>query len=311
MPRLLLIDDDPLVLSTLNRLIRAVCPGLDIEPVGDPRAARDRLAPGAFDAVLTDRNMPGVSGEDVLARAKDVCPGAVRGLLTGDLADAGWHRPDRLAFAHLQKPCRPADLKRGVGTMIDLAAAAADPALAKAVATFARFTAPAAGEMPYDGRTAGARWFEAVGVFAGANSRRPSSASVLRALGADLSRPLGILVGAFEAVARLDAHLAAPIWEAALDRARSVTDHGGEEQARVGDRLTALARSVGDLAIGVTKCAAPAAAVAAVLLHSWGFTADVIGPLFPGPAAPPSPAVPAPRLDRSPFAYAGPREAAS
>ena len=112
MPRLLLIDDDLLVLNTLNRLIRIVCPGTDVEPVGSPADAVARLAQGAFDAVLTDRNMPGMSGEEVLARAAEACPGAVRGLLTGDLADAGWHRADRLAFTHLQKPCRPADLKR-------------------------------------------------------------------------------------------------------------------------------------------------------------------------------------------------------
>src|SRR5689334_4435209 len=112
MPRLLLIDDDAFVLSTLTRLVRAVCPGLDVDAVESPKDAVARLAPGAYDVVLSDRNMPGFSGEQVLAKAREACPAAVRGLLTGDLADATWRRSDRLVFASLQKPCRPADLRR-------------------------------------------------------------------------------------------------------------------------------------------------------------------------------------------------------
>ena len=245
--------------------------------------------------------MPGCSGEEVLAKAREVCPGAVRGLLTGDFADASWHRPDRLAFTHLQKPCRPADLKRAVGTMVDVARAAGDPVVAGTVAAFARLVPPVAGDMPYDGRTAGARWFDVLGAFVGSEGCRPGSESVMRALSRDLAPALGIVVGAFEAAAKHDPTTVEPIWQAALAGARDVADRGADERARVADRLAALGRAVGDLAVAVAHVAAPSAAVAAVLLHAWGFTADVVGPLLQGPAAPPPPA---PRLDQSPFSFA-------
>jgi CheY-like chemotaxis protein len=300
MPRLLLIDDDAFVLTTLTRLVRAVCPGLDVDAVACPADAVARLAPGAYDAVLTDRNMPGVSGEEVLAKAGEVCPTAVRGLLTGDLADAVWHRRDRLVFASLQKPCRPADLRRGVGTMIEVSRAANDPTVAATVAEFARLAPPAAGDMPYDGRTAGVRWLEAVGTFAGVDGHRPASASVLRTLDPDLGPALGILVGAFEAAARIDPTAVEPIWQGALARARDVADRGADERARIADRLAVIGRAVGDLAVAVTKSEAPAAPTSAALLHSWGFTAEVVGQLLQGPAAPPPPA---PRLNQSPFSF--------
>jgi hypothetical protein len=201
-------------------------------------------------------------------------------------------------FAALQKPCRPADLRRGVGTMLEVGRAACDPIVATTVAEFARLAPPAAGDLPYDGRTAGVRWLEALGAFT--DGQHGTSSSVLRTLDPDLGPALGILVGAFEAAARIDPTAVEPIWQGALARARDVADRGADERARIADRLAVIGRAVGDLAVAVTKSEAPAAPTSAALLHSWGFTAEVVGQLLQGPAAPPPPA---PRLNQSPFSF--------
>ena len=64
--RLLVIDDEKLVGSLLARFLRQ---DFDVTVVDDAREALVLLDTERFDLVLTDLNMPGASGVDIIARA--------------------------------------------------------------------------------------------------------------------------------------------------------------------------------------------------------------------------------------------------
>lgn len=302
MPRLLLIDDDPLVLNTLQRMLKVVMPHLSVDPVGDPAVALGRLSHEPYDAILSDRHMPGMDGEELLAKSAVMYPRLVRGLLSGDLADRAWHRNDHVLFACLQKPCRPDDLRRGVGTMMEISSAWNDPTVCESVELFHRITHSEGGPAAYDGRTCGRRWFEALGVFSASTTSR--SASVLRTLGPDLSPPLALLVGAFDAAANAVPEVSA-IWSESLLEAKSAGDESPDERSRITERLVALAGRVGEMAVRVTQSTAPAKLLGAALLFDWGMTAEIVGPLLRGAASPTR----QPRLDQSPFAFSHATEA--
>jgi response regulator RpfG family c-di-GMP phosphodiesterase len=87
-PRLLLVDDEQNVLAALRRALRPR--GFDIQTADSGEAGVQALAAGEFDAVISDMRMPGMSGAEFLAYAREHQPRAVRILLTGqaDLASA-------------------------------------------------------------------------------------------------------------------------------------------------------------------------------------------------------------------------------
>jgi DNA-binding NtrC family response regulator len=80
--RLLLVDDDEMVLSSLTALLE-----LETEyRVHTARGGEEALALAAehdFDLVISDYLMPGLNGIDLLARLKEQQPWAPRILLTG------------------------------------------------------------------------------------------------------------------------------------------------------------------------------------------------------------------------------------
>ncbi|MBK8794857.1 MAG: response regulator [Holophaga sp.] len=81
--RLLLVDDDPVLLETLTDLLRHE--GFQVTTAGSGEGA-ERLLMAAnppFDLVLTDLVMPGKSGMDVLKKALEVNPSCTVLILSG------------------------------------------------------------------------------------------------------------------------------------------------------------------------------------------------------------------------------------
>ncbi len=107
---ILLVDDEVRILSALRRTLRRE--GYEILTAESPLTALEILKSHNVDLILSDHKMPGMSGVQFLTRAAQMCPNAVRMLLTGwteavpreDLEAAGIR-------ALLPKPWEDAELK--------------------------------------------------------------------------------------------------------------------------------------------------------------------------------------------------------
>jgi CheY-like chemotaxis protein len=109
-PRWLVVDDDPAVLEVTVAVLR-LAPGVEVVPASDPRAALEilRTAPGGFELVVTDFNMPHLDGLELARRARELAPGLKVLMVTGSglgEVEACAQELDGL----LAKPYRPGDL---------------------------------------------------------------------------------------------------------------------------------------------------------------------------------------------------------
>ncbi|MBF0295011.1 MAG: PAS domain S-box protein [Magnetococcales bacterium] len=113
--RVLLIDDEPQVVKVTARMLELI--GFEVEAQEDPELALQRLArePAVYVALLTDRSMPAMSGEEVGRRAH-----ALRGdlpvFLCSGFIDAAMLNQERLAWltGTLKKPFSISELEKAL-----------------------------------------------------------------------------------------------------------------------------------------------------------------------------------------------------
>lgn len=83
LPRVLLVDDDRHALAALARLFGAHC-GVRILAATSPDQALDYLNAARFELIVTDYNLPGLTGVHLLALCLDRWPDMRRAIYTGD-----------------------------------------------------------------------------------------------------------------------------------------------------------------------------------------------------------------------------------
>lgn len=84
-PRVLLVDDDAMVLGTLEAQLSPTC---DCVAVSEGRLALEKLAEQEFDVIVSDQVMPFMTGDQLLAKVAELWPHVERLLITG-YADLG------------------------------------------------------------------------------------------------------------------------------------------------------------------------------------------------------------------------------
>lgn len=98
-PHVLVVDDDPGVLAILVETLGRA--SVEVAQAVNPLTALERLGEERFELLITDLDMPGLSGIELIAKAKQLAPampilvvtGSQRGRLTGDSSDldiSGW-----------------------------------------------------------------------------------------------------------------------------------------------------------------------------------------------------------------------------
>ncbi len=92
--RILVADDEPLVLATVRRLLERR--GADVVLAGDGAQARDHLEQGAYQVLLFDANMPKLTGRQLLPVARRLQPNARVILMSGS--------PERLRAHSIDEP---------------------------------------------------------------------------------------------------------------------------------------------------------------------------------------------------------------
>lgn len=113
LPRLLLIDDEAQILSALTRSLRRE--GYELLTAKTPREALRILEDSPVDLILADHKMPGMSGLDLLGRAADLQPAAVRMLITGWSGSVTQKELEDIGIAAvIPKPWEDAELKASI-----------------------------------------------------------------------------------------------------------------------------------------------------------------------------------------------------
>jgi DNA-binding NtrC family response regulator len=79
-PRVLLVDDDTMVLAILEAQLKPTC---DCVAVSDGRLALEKLAEQEFDVIVSDQVMPYMTGDQLLAQVAQTWPQVERLLITG------------------------------------------------------------------------------------------------------------------------------------------------------------------------------------------------------------------------------------
>lgn len=80
LPKVLCVDDEPGLLRSLRWLLRGQ---YEVALAGSGADALALLSAENFDVVISDQRMPGMTGTELLARARQVSPRSIRLLLTG------------------------------------------------------------------------------------------------------------------------------------------------------------------------------------------------------------------------------------
>jgi CheY-like chemotaxis protein len=113
---LLVIDDDPGCLYTFGALLQMLGHRVERAPSGEAGLALLRQRP--VDLVLTDLQMPGLTGWEVARRAKTLQPGLPVVLVTGSAHTIAPDQPERrFVDGILAKPCRVAALQAVLGAL--------------------------------------------------------------------------------------------------------------------------------------------------------------------------------------------------
>ena len=117
--RILFVDDEPRVLSSLQRQLRRK---FDLETAaGGPEGLDAIRTAGPFAVVVSDMRMPGMDGVEFLVEVQRVAPETVRMMLTGNADQESAIRSinEGRIFRFLSKPCDPPLLERALRDALD------------------------------------------------------------------------------------------------------------------------------------------------------------------------------------------------
>ena len=117
MPRILMLDDEPHVLSALRRTLRLpLGEGVTLEMHTDPHEALARVGSETYDLVVSDFRMPAMDGIQFLRFVRELQPGAVRMIVSASTEVTGVMSAinDIGVFRYIVKPWSSAPLVEDV-----------------------------------------------------------------------------------------------------------------------------------------------------------------------------------------------------
>ena len=110
---LVIIDDDPITLKRLRRILEKT--GCRISAFSSPQRALRHIEATPCDLVISDVQMPGMNGMDVMAKVRSRLPDIEFILITGYASfDGAVEATKEGAFYYLAKPFTPAQLRQQV-----------------------------------------------------------------------------------------------------------------------------------------------------------------------------------------------------
>jgi len=112
--KILFVDDEPMVLNGLQRMLRPLRTQWEMTFVESGKKALEVLAATPFDVVVSDMRMPGMDGAQLLTEVKRLYPQIVRLILSGHSDKEMILRSVGPTHQYLAKPCDTETLKNTV-----------------------------------------------------------------------------------------------------------------------------------------------------------------------------------------------------
>jgi len=109
--QILFVDDEPMLLQGLQRLLRPFRMEWEMSFVESGHAALEKLAEHPFDVIVSDMRMPGMNGAELLQEVMQRYPAMVRIVLSGHADKELVTQCIGVAHQYISKPCDPDQLK--------------------------------------------------------------------------------------------------------------------------------------------------------------------------------------------------------
>jgi len=133
--RILFVDDEPMVLSGIQRSLRSMRAEWDVEVATGGAEALEMMARSPFDVVVSDMRMPGMDGAQLLDRIKTQFPRTVRFVLSGQSDRETILRSIGPSHQYLSKPCDVEELKQKINHAFALRELLENPKLKEIVSS--------------------------------------------------------------------------------------------------------------------------------------------------------------------------------
>lgn len=119
--RVLFVDDEPLVLQGLQRMLRPMRNEWEMAFVESGQAALDQMSEVPFQVIVSDMRMPVMNGAQLLSKVQELYPQTVRLILSGHADKDLILKCVGAAHQFLSKPCEPDALRAAIkrGTEFD------------------------------------------------------------------------------------------------------------------------------------------------------------------------------------------------
>lgn len=109
--KILFVDDEPMILQGLQRMLRPMREAWDMVFVDGGEKALAAMAESPFDVVVTDMRMPAMNGAELLLEVRRRHPMTVRLILSGHADKELVAQCLGVAHQYISKPCDPEQLK--------------------------------------------------------------------------------------------------------------------------------------------------------------------------------------------------------
>ena len=133
MKRILFVDDEPMVLDGLRRMLRGMRNEWEMEFATSGHDALKILSSKPFDVIVTDMRMPGMDGCQLLNHVKELHPQVVRIVLSGHSDKDSILNSIGPVHQFLSKPCDAETIKTTVARVCSMRDIMEDEALIKVV----------------------------------------------------------------------------------------------------------------------------------------------------------------------------------
>ncbi len=124
--RIIFVDDEPMVLSGLKRMLRGNRNEWDMDFVDCGGRALEMMEEKPFDVVVADMRMPGMNGAELLKVVMKEHPNTVRLILSGYADQDLVMQSVGSTHQYLAKPCEPSNLKSTIDRAFSLKASLGD-----------------------------------------------------------------------------------------------------------------------------------------------------------------------------------------